>query len=127
MKKCEIEGYDIPEKTLVFVNAWAIHRDPEAYENPEEFYPERFVGNDIDLKGQDFELVPFGSGRRVCPGLNMAVATVDLVLANLLYLFDWEMPEGVKREDIDIEGLPGLIQHKKNPLCLVPKKRIECA
>ncbi|WJX63663.1 hypothetical protein P8452_48521 [Trifolium repens] len=122
MKKCEIEGYDIPEKTLVFVNAWAIHRDPEAYENPEEFYPERFVGSDIDLKGQDFELVPFGSGRRVCPGLNMAVATVDLVLANLLYLFDWEMPEGVKREDIDIEGLPGLIQHKKNPLCLVPKK-----
>lgn len=126
MKKCDIEGYEIPDKTLVYINAWAIHRDPEAWKDPEEFYPERFIGSDIDLKGQDFELIPFGSGRRVCPGLNMAIATVDLVLANLLYLFDWEMPEGVKWENIDIDGLPGLVQHKKNPLCLVAKKRIKC-
>ncbi|CAK8537863.1 unnamed protein product [Lathyrus sativus] len=126
MKECEIEGYRIPNKTLVFVNAWAIHRDPEAWKNPEEFYPERFIGSDIDFKGQDFDLIPFGSGRRVCPGLNMAVATVDLLLANLLYLFDWEMPEGLKREDIDFDGLPGLVQHKKHPLCLVAKTRIAC-
>ncbi|CAI8585909.1 unnamed protein product [Vicia faba] len=126
MKECEIEGYKIPDKTLVFVNAWAIHRDPEAWKNPEEFYPERFVGSDIDFKGQDFELIPFGSGRRVCPGLNMGVVTVELLLANLLYLFDWEMPEGVKRDDIDFDNLPGLVQHKKNPLCLVVKTRITC-
>ncbi|CAI8585910.1 unnamed protein product [Vicia faba] len=109
MKECEIEG------------------DPEAWKNPEEFYPERFIGSDIDFKGQDFELIPFGSGRRVCPGLNMGVATVDLLLVNLLYLFDWEMPEGVKREDIDLHGLPGLVKHKKHPLCLVAKTKIACA
>ncbi|XP_004490657.1 6,7,8-trihydroxycoumarin synthase [Cicer arietinum] len=126
MKKCNIDGYEIPDKTLVFVNAWAIHRDPETWKNPEEFYPERFLDSHIDFKGQDFELIPFGSGRRICPGLNMAVATVELVLANLLYLFDWEMPEGVKSEDIDIDGLPGLIKHKKHPLYLVAKKRIAC-
>ncbi|CAI8585916.1 unnamed protein product [Vicia faba] len=126
MKEIEIEGYTIPNKTLVYVSAWAIHRDPETWENPEEFYPERFLGSDIDFKGQDFELIPFGSGRRICPGLNMGVATVELFLANLLYSFDWEMPEGVKREDIDVDVHPGLIQHKKNPLCLVAKTRIAC-
>ncbi|XP_058747938.1 6,7,8-trihydroxycoumarin synthase-like [Vicia villosa] len=126
-QECELDGYTIPDKTLVYVNAWGIHRDPEVWENPEEFYPERFIGSDIDLKGQDFELIPFGSGRRICPGLNMGIATVELLLANLLYLFDWEMPEGVKREDIDFEALPGIVQHKKNPLCLVAKTRIACA
>jgi len=126
MKEMEIEGYTIPNKTLVYVSVWAIHRDPELYENPEEFYPERFVGSDIDYKGQDFELIPFGSGRRICPGLNMGIATVELFLANLLHLFDWEMPEGVKRADIDTDVHPGLIQHKKTPLILVPKTRNAC-
>ncbi|KAL5102303.1 hypothetical protein RYX36_006630 [Vicia faba] len=97
MKEIKIEGYTNPDKTLVYVSAWAIHRDPETWENPEEFYPERFLGSDIDFKGQDFELIPFGSGRRICPRLNMGVATVELFLINLLYLFDWEMPEEVKR------------------------------
>ncbi|TYI89010.1 hypothetical protein E1A91_D03G024000v1 [Gossypium mustelinum] len=122
LRKCNIGGYDIPAKTLVYVNAWAIGKDPETWENPEEFYPERFIGSPIDYKGQHFELIPFGAGRRVCPGMHMGVAVVELALANLLYKFDWEMPIAMSKEDIDFDALPGLATHKKNPLILVARK-----
>ncbi|CAL5332181.1 unnamed protein product [Camellia sinensis] len=115
----KIEGYEIPSKTLVYVNAWAIGRDPEAWDNPEEFLPERFLGSAIDFKGQDFELVPFGAGRRGCPGIYMGAVTVELALANLLYSFDWELPVGMKKEDLDTEVIPGITMHKKNALYLV--------
>ncbi|KAH9758978.1 cytochrome P450 83B1 [Citrus sinensis] len=120
-EKCKIDRYEIPQKTRVLVNAWAIGRDPEAWENPNEFYPERFIDSPIDFKGQHFELIPFGAGRRICPGLQMGIATVDLALANLLYKFDWEMPFGMHKDDLDFDALPGLAVHKKNPLCLVPR------
>ncbi|CAI8600715.1 unnamed protein product [Vicia faba] len=120
-EKCTVSGYDIPAKTILYVNAWAIQRDPNVWENPQEFYPERFLNSSINFIGQDFELIPFGAGRRICPGLPMAVASLELFLANLLYSFDWELPHGLKKEDIDTEMLPGITQHKKNPLCLVAK------
>ncbi|KAG4212317.1 hypothetical protein ERO13_A02G157500v2 [Gossypium hirsutum] len=122
LRKCNIGGYDIPAKTLVYVNAWAIGKDPGTWENPEEFYPERFIGSPIDYKGQHFELIPFGAGRRVCPGMHMGVAVVELALANLLYKFDWEMPIAMTKEDIDFDALPGLATHKKNALILVARK-----
>jgi cytochrome P450 len=119
-KECCVGGYEIPAKTLVYVSAWAVGRDPEAWENPYEFNPDRFLGSSIDLKGNDFELIPFGAGRRICPGIFIALATVELSLANLLHKFDWEMPSGV--EDIDMDDvLPGLIPHMRDALCLVPK------
>ncbi|XP_057743961.1 cytochrome P450 83B1-like [Arachis stenosperma] len=120
-KTCIIQGYKIPSKTIVYVNAWAIHRDPEAWKDPYEFYPERFLGSDIDFLGQHFEMIPFGAGRRICPGMHMGLASLDLILANLLYSFDWGLPEGMKKEDIDTQVLPGLTQHKKNPLYLIAK------
>lgn len=119
-----LDGYEIAAKTIVYVNAWAIHRDPEAWKDPEAFYPERFLENDVDFKGNHFEFIPFGAGRRICPGLTMGVTNVELVVANLLYAFDWELPQGMKKEDIDTEVLPGITQHKKNPLCLVAKNYI---
>ena len=124
INKCILDGYEIPPKMTVLVNAWAIGRDPEAWENPDEFYPERFIGSSIDMKGQNFELVPFGAGRRSCPGMIMAIVTVELALANLLYKFDWEMPVGMKKEDLDLDSLPGIIMHKKHALCLVPKNHM---
>jgi len=117
---CIINGYIIPAQTILYVNAWAIQRDPNAWKNPEEFYPERFLESSINFIGHDFELIPFGAGRRICPGMSMAVASLELTLANLLYSFDWKLPHGLEKEDIDTEMLPGITQHKKNPLCLVP-------
>ncbi|BAT97678.1 hypothetical protein VIGAN_09119300 [Vigna angularis var. angularis] len=120
-EECIINGYRIPAKTIVFVNVWAIQRDPEAWKNPQEFCPERFLDRAIDFHGQDFELIPFGSGRRICPGIAMSVVTLELVVANLLHSFDWELPQGMVRKDIDLEVLPGITQHKKNHLCLCAK------
>ncbi|KAL5133068.1 Cytochrome P450 83B1 [Glycine soja] len=121
---CIIDGYEIPAKTIIYVNAWAIHRDPKAWKDPEEFSPERFLDITIDLRGKDFELIPFGAGRRICPGMHMAIASLDLILANLLNSFDWELPERMREEDIDTEMLPGITQHKKNPLYVLAKCRI---
>ncbi|WCJ41733.1 cytochrome P450 family 83 subfamily B polypeptide 1 [Euphorbia peplus] len=121
---CILEGYDIKEKTIIYVNAYAIGRDPQIWENPEEFYPERFIGSCIDLKGQDYELIPFGGGRRRCAGMFIALYTIELALANLLYKFDWKMPIGLRSDELDTEAQPGLAMGKKSPLCLIPSKYI---
>ncbi|KAK7260165.1 hypothetical protein RIF29_25982 [Crotalaria pallida] len=123
-ENCIIDGYQIQAKTIVFVNAWTIQRDPKAWKNPEEFYPERFLNSAIDFEGQDYKLIPFGAGRRICPGLHMTVPTLGLVLTNLFHSFDWELPQGLVKEDIDNEMLPGITQHKKNPLCLCAKNHM---
>lgn len=91
-KDVKINGYDIAAGTRVITNAWAIHRDPTTWEEPEEFHPERFLNSTIDFKGQDFKLIPFGSGRRGCPGISFAIANNELVLANLLSKFNWALP-----------------------------------
>ncbi|CAK8575107.1 unnamed protein product [Lathyrus sativus] len=116
-----IGGYQIPAKTIVYVNAWTIQRDSDEWEDPEEFYPERFLESSINFFGKDFELIPFGAGQRICPGMSMAVASLELILANVLYFFDWELPHGLLKEDIDTERTTGITQHKKNHLCLAAK------
>lgn len=118
-KHCRVAGYDIPPGTRVLVNAWGICRDPKTWKDPEEFVPERFLGSSLDFRGHDLEFIPFGSGRRICPGMNFGVASIELALANLLYRFDWEIPGGMKPEDMDMEEVPGLVIHKKTPLRLI--------
>ena len=118
----KIGGYDIKPKTRIILNAWAIARHPQNWKNPDEFYPERFEDNDIDFKGQNFEFIPFGSGRRMCPAITMAHAVIMVTLANLLYCFDWEMPNGMTTEDISLEEGIGLNVRKKSPLYLVPMR-----
>ncbi|WOG89177.1 hypothetical protein DCAR_0208413 [Daucus carota subsp. sativus] len=115
-----IGGYVIPAKTRVLINAAAISMDPEHWEDPEEFKPERFLNSCIDFRGQHFELIPFGAGLRGCPGTNFAVLVIELALANLLFSFDWRVPDGMNAEDIDMEEAVGFAVHKKTPLCLVP-------
>ncbi|KAL5544056.1 hypothetical protein UlMin_007840 [Ulmus minor] len=115
----KLNGYDIAAGTMVITNAWAISRDPKLWENPDEFKPERFMDSDIDFKGQDFELIPFGAGRRGCPGILFAMATNELVLANLVHKFDWELPNGAKGEDLDMSECVGLTIHRKVPLLAI--------
>ncbi|KAK3227009.1 hypothetical protein Dsin_006871 [Dipteronia sinensis] len=110
-------GYDIPEKTRVFVNAWAI---PGSCLRAEEFIPKRFENNCVDFKGQDFQFIPFGGGRRGCPGLSFGVAAAKFVLANILYSFDWKLPSGAVADNLDMTEVIGLTVRKKLPLLLLP-------
>ncbi|XP_042508787.1 cytochrome P450 71A1-like [Macadamia integrifolia] len=116
-----IEGYNIPPRTRVFINVWAIHRDSKHWSNPQEFIPERFLNSPIDFLGHDYEYLPFGAGQRGCPGISFGMASTKLILANLLYWFNWELPENTKKEDMDMTEAPGTALHKKIPLHLLPK------
>ncbi|KAJ8775160.1 hypothetical protein K2173_020164 [Erythroxylum novogranatense] len=119
-EKTEIDGYEIPRKSTVLVNAWAINRDPNYWEDAETFYPERFADNSIDYKGTHYEYIPFGAGRRMCPGISFGLAVVELGLASLLYHFDWEIADGVKPADLDMtESWSGDLVRKNN-LFLIP-------
>jgi cytochrome P450 len=100
----EIGGYDVPKGSTVIFNAWAIMRDPAAWERPDEFVPERFLdmANQLDFRGKAFEFIPFGSGRRLCPGVPMAERVVPFILASLLHAFEWRLPDGVSAEELDV-------------------------
>ncbi|KAJ8768131.1 hypothetical protein K2173_021071 [Erythroxylum novogranatense] len=119
-EKVEINGYEIPIKTRIIVSAYAIGRDPNYWTEAERFCPERFVDSAVDYKGTDFEFIPFGAGRRICPGIQTGIAIVELALANLLYHFDWKLPNGLNSENLDMSEARGLTAHRKNDLCLVP-------
>ncbi|XP_038987271.1 cytochrome P450 71A1-like [Phoenix dactylifera] len=126
MKHFMIDGYDVPPKTMVLINAWAMGRDADTWHKPNEFYPERFMDSSSELKGHgNFELIPFGEGRRICPAKHLGLLLVELVLANLLYCFDWELPSGMRTEDVDMEEAAGLTAHRKSALCLVAKRYSE--
>ncbi|KAL8544461.1 hypothetical protein ACS0TY_004858 [Phlomoides rotata] len=119
----KIMGYDIAAGTFVIINTWAIGRDLASWDEPDKFQPERFLSSSTDFKGLDFEFIPFGAGRRRCPGISFAMASVELVLANLVHKFEWGLPNGMKWEDLDCEEDPGATIHRrKNPLLAVPKR-----
>nr|UXF47970.1 cytochrome P450 CYP71-1b [Euphorbia poissonii] len=124
-ESCVINGYDIPVKTKIMVNAWAMGRDPKYWgEDAEKFKPERFEGSRVDYKGHNFEYLPFGSGRRSCPGMVFGVANVEIAIAKLLFHFDWELVDGTKPEDVDMTEKMGGTTRRKSDLCLIPTPRL---
>jgi indolin-2-one monooxygenase/3-hydroxyindolin-2-one monooxygenase/benzoxazinone N-monooxygenase len=123
---CDINGYWIAAGTRIFVNAWALGRDPASWDKAEEFMPERFLeqegsGSEAaaapDMKGTDFAFLPFGAGRRICPGINFGIATIEIMLANLMYHFDWKLQNGVA---VDMSEVFGMALRRKEKLFLVP-------
>ncbi|XP_014519375.1 cytochrome P450 71D11 isoform X2 [Vigna radiata var. radiata] len=117
---CEINGYQIPVESKVIVNAWAIGRDPNYWTEADSFYPERFIDNSIDYKGTNFEYIPFGAGRRICPGSTFGLVNIEVALAFLLYHFDWKLPKGMKNEDLDLTEQFGATVRRKEDLYLIP-------
>lgn len=119
-EQCKIDGYDIPVKMKVFVNGWACSTDPEYWEDAESFKPERFENTSVDFMGTNYQFIPFGSGRRMCPGMNFGLTTVEFFLAQMLYYFNWELPDGLNPIDVDMAETDGLIAAKKIHLHLIP-------
>ncbi|XAR65867.1 hypothetical protein NMG60_11011852 [Bertholletia excelsa] len=118
---CEVMNYRVPEGSLVMVNVWAIGRDPSIWEDPLSFRPERFLGLDLDFRGQDFEFLPFGAGRRICPALPLATKQVHLILAALIRWFDWFLPNDEDPSLLDMKEKFVLSLQREQPLLLIPK------
>ncbi|XP_027178873.1 cytochrome P450 71A1-like [Coffea eugenioides] len=121
---CKVAGYDIQKGTRVIVNVWSIVRDPELWEKPEVFCPDRFMGKDIDFKGQDCKFLPFGAGRRMCPGYSLGLKVIQSSLANLLHGYRWKLPNDMKPEDLDMEEIFGLTAPRKIPLVAIVEPRL---
>ncbi|MCD7464794.1 hypothetical protein HAX54_053424 [Datura stramonium] len=111
--------YHVPAKTQVFINAWAIGRDPLTWDHPEEYRPERFLNSDIDFRRLNFELIPFGAGRRGCPGIPFAIMVIELALAKLVHKLNFALPKGIKREDLDMTECTGITIRRNLPLLAV--------
>ncbi|XP_042516784.1 flavonoid 3'-monooxygenase-like isoform X2 [Macadamia integrifolia] len=122
-QSCTIGQYTIPQGTNVFLNVWKMHRDPEAWESPSEFLPERFLGdtNGYDFKGNNFNYLPFGSGRRICAGIPLVEKMSTYVLASLLHLFEWRLPENA---ELDLSEKLRFLLKKTTPLLIIPTPRL---
>jgi cytochrome P450 len=110
--KCDenvnILGFNVPKNAQVLVNVWAMGRDSTIWENPNIFMPERFLECDINYKGNNFELIPFGAGKRICPGLPLAHRTAHLMVASLLHKFEWNLADGLMPQHMNMDEQFGL-------------------
>ncbi|XP_015896286.3 (S)-N-methylcoclaurine 3'-hydroxylase isozyme 1 [Ziziphus jujuba] len=125
VESCQVMNYTIPKDSMILVNIWAIGRDPNYWEDPLVFKPERFINSSLDFKGNDFQFIPFGSGRRMCPGAAMATKHVSLIVASLIHSFDWSLPQGKDPKDMNMNGKYGIDMVKEEPLLLIPKTKSE--
>ncbi|KAI3673132.1 hypothetical protein L6452_39247 [Arctium lappa] len=119
IEDCIIGGYTVPKGTQLLVNVWKIQHDPEIWTDPFEFQPDRFLTSkrEIDVRGQHFELIPFGSGRRMCIGSSLALEAMQLILASIIHGFEFRNPSNEQK--IDMTESHGLVKHKATPLELL--------
>nr|BAF49320.1 flavonoid 3',5'-hydroxylase [Lobelia erinus] len=124
---CQVDGYYVPKNTRLMVNIWAIGRDPNVWENPLDFNPDRFLtssGDVIDPRGNHFELIPFGAGRRICAGTRMGIGMVEYILGTLVHSFDWKVAAAEAAINVDMEESFGIALQKKVPLSAILSPRL---
>ena len=123
---CSLErNFVLPPKTRLHVNVWAIGKDPNHWENPLEFQPNRFISEEeyqLDVRGQHFHLLSFGSGRRGCPRTSLALQVFQTTLATLIQCFEWKVSGG--KGTIDMEEGPELTLPRAHPLICVLVTRL---
>ncbi|KAL5975957.1 hypothetical protein ACLOJK_020286 [Asimina triloba] len=126
IQDCNVGGYHIPSKTGVFINVWAVGRDPSYWDKPLEFLPERFIDekgrSQIDLRGQHYHFLPFGSGRRGCPGTTLALQMIETTIAGIVQCFDMKVNGNGGK--VDLSEKPGMTLYLAQPLCCVPVARL---
>ncbi|XVF37233.1 hypothetical protein REPUB_Repub19eG0128900 [Reevesia pubescens] len=131
IEECKINGYTIPAQSLLFVNIWGIGRNPVVWENPFKFQPERFLKSNecdnnsghIDVKGFHYQLLPFGTGRRGCPGISLAMQELPTTLAAMIQCFDWKVAKPNTGGVVDMTERPGLTAPRAQDLKCVPVAR----
>ncbi|KAL2343005.1 hypothetical protein Fmac_004290 [Flemingia macrophylla] len=121
---CMVGEFFIPKESRVIVNAWTIMRDPNTWDEAEKFWPERFEGSNIELRGRDFQLVPFGSGRRICPGMQLGLTVIRLTVAQLVHCFDWKLPNNMLPCELDMTEEFGLTMPRAIHLVALPTYRL---
>ncbi|CAM8971616.1 unnamed protein product [Rhodiola kirilowii] len=130
-ESCEIDGYHVPKGATLLVNVWAISRDPEAWDEPLEFRPSRFMPGgerpNADVRGTDFEVIPFGAGRRICAGMSLGLRMVQLLTATLVHGFEWKLPANQMVEKLDMEEAYGLTLQRHEPLVVHPRPRLSAS
>uniref|UniRef100_A0A803ML94 Uncharacterized protein n=1 Tax=Chenopodium quinoa TaxID=63459 RepID=A0A803ML94_CHEQI len=124
VQDAKINGFDITAGTLVIINVWAIQRDSIYWEEPEQFRPERFLNDSnssssVDFRGQDFQYIPFGAGRRGCPGISFGMVAAELVIATLINEFELKLPGGIQGDELDMTEIAGLTVRRRDPLMVI--------
>ncbi|CAI9271567.1 unnamed protein product [Lactuca saligna] len=117
-----VQGFIVPKNSQILCNVWAMGRDPNIWSDPEMFMPERFLDVKVDYRGQDFKLIPFGAGRRMCPGLNLANRMLHIILGSLIHKLDWTVVGNKRPQDIDMGEKFGITLQKAEPLIAIPMK-----